>query len=193
VFERSNGKYARGFDSNSLDLERRVGMQQWRILLWVVALGLWAGAIVGGCSSKKEKEEEKEEEEVKAGAISLMNVSAICKGCVMYADAHEQMIPNSLEDIKSFLGGRIMLESPREPENFDGPGYIYVTALGGKKFGQFYPPHEYVIVYENPAFCPDFINVGFLDGHCESMTLPSFRKSLEATYKKLGEPMPDGI
>jgi len=170
-------------------------MKRWRILSCVVAMGLLVGAMSSGCSSKNEetREEKEEKEKTMASDASLFNIRVICRASVLYADAHQQSIPNSLEDIKSFLGGRIMLESPREPENFDGPGYIYVTALGGKKFGQFYPPHEYVIVYENPAFCPDFINVGFLDGHCESMTLPSFRKSLEATYKKLGEPMPDGI
>ncbi len=49
------------------------------------------------------------------------------------------------------------------------------------------------MVYENPAFCEDTINVGFLDGYCEVMTLAAFRKALEDTYKKLGEPMPEGI
>ncbi|MHC4545719.1 MAG: hypothetical protein ACYTDW_12570 [Planctomycetota bacterium] len=167
-------------------------MKRLRVLLWVLALGLLVGPLGVGCSSKKEKEEKEKEQKEKAIAVSLVNVRAICRGCVAYADAHEQRIPNSLEDIKSFLGGMIMLKSPRQPEDFDGPGYIYVKALGGRDFRKFRPAYEYVIVYENPAFCEDYINVGFLDGHEERMTLPAFRKALEDTYKKLGQPMPEG-
>lgn len=167
-------------------------MRQWRTLLWVVALGLLAGPIGNGCSSKKEKQEEEEQKKM-ASDVSLFNIRVICKGCVLYADAHEQKIPNGLEDINSFLSGGGMLESPRKPKDFAGPSYIYVKALGGRKLNDFKSPHEYVIVYENPAFCKDYINVGFLDGHEEKMTLSAFRKMLEETYKKLGEPMPEGI
>lgn len=168
-------------------------MKLQRILLWVLALGLLVGPLDVGCSSKKEKEEEKEKAKEKAIAVSLVNVRAICRGCVLYADSHEQRIPNSLAELKSFLGGMIMLESPRQPKDFDGPGYIYVKALGGRDLRKFRPAHEYVIVYENPAFCQDYINVGFLDGHEERMPLAAFRQALEDTYKKLGEPMPEGI
>jgi prepilin-type processing-associated H-X9-DG protein len=170
-------------------------MKHRRILLWVLALGLLLGPLGGGCSSKKEKEEqeEKEKKQTMARDVSLFNVRAICRGCVAYADAHEQKIPNSLEELKSFLGGRIMLKSPRQPEDFEGPGYIYVKALGGKDLRKFRPAYEYVIVYENPAFCQDYINVGFLDGHEEKMTLEAFRQALQNTYKKLGEPMLEGI
>jgi prepilin-type processing-associated H-X9-DG protein len=168
-------------------------MKRWRILLWVLALGLLVAPIGTGCSSKKENEEQEQEEKKMASDVSLVNVRAICRGCVLYADAHEQKIPNSLEELKSFLGGRIMLESPRQPQDFDGPGYIYVKALGGRDFRKFRPAHEYVIVYENPAFCRDYINVGFLDGHEEKMTLPAFRQALQNTYKKLGKPVPEGI
>lgn len=163
-------------------------MKQWQILLWVFALGLLVGPLGVGCSSKKKEKEEKEKER----AISLINVRVICRGCVKYAYAHEGKIPNGLEEIKSFLGGMIMLESPRQPEDFDGPGYIYVKALAGKNLNKFKRSYEYVIVYENPAFCEDYVNVGFLDGHEEMMTLEAFRQALEDTYKKLGVPMPEG-
>jgi prepilin-type processing-associated H-X9-DG protein len=168
-------------------------MKRWRILLWVLAVGLPVVVPGVGCSSKEETEEQEQEKKEKAIAVSLVNVRAICRGCVMYADSHEQKIPGSLEELKTFLGGRIMLKSPRQPEDFDGPGYIFVKVLGGKDMRKFRPAYEYVIVYENPAFCQDYINVGFLDGHEEKMTLPAFRKSLQETYQKLGEPVPDGI
>lgn len=159
-------------------------MKRWQILLWVFALGLLVGPLDVGCSSKKKEEEER--------AISLINVRVICRGCVKYANAHEGKIPNGLEELKSFLGGMIMLESPRQPEDFDGPGYIYVEALAGRNLNKFKRPFEYVIVYENPAFCEDYVNVGFLDGHEEMMTFEAFRQALEDTYKKLGVPMPEG-
>ncbi|NIP23838.1 MAG: hypothetical protein GWN67_03590 [Phycisphaerae bacterium] len=169
-------------------------MHQWRILLWVIALGLLVGITGGGCSSKQEetREEKEEKEKTMASDVSLFNVRVICRASVLYADAHQQSIPTSMEDIKSFLKGGIMMESPKKPKDFDGPSYIFVKALDGKKLNDFKAPHEYVLVYENPAFCVDYINVGFLDGHEEKMTLATFRKALEGTYKKLGEPMPAG-
>ena len=170
-------------------------MKRWRILLWALALGLLAGPIGGGCSSKKEKAEQEQEEKKQTMErdVSLFNVRAICRGCVAYADSHEQKIPGSLEELKTFLGGRIMLKSPRQPEDFDGPGYIFVKVLGGRDIRKFRPAYEYVIVYENPAFCQEYINVGFLDGHEEKMTLPAFRQALQETYQKLGEPVPEEI
>jgi hypothetical protein len=107
-------------------------MKRWQILLWVLALGLLVGPVGTGCSSKKDEEEEEEKKNM-ASDVSLFNVRVICRGCVLYADAHEQKIPNSLEELKSFLGGRIMLKSPRQPKDFDGPGYIYMKSLGGNK------------------------------------------------------------
>jgi prepilin-type processing-associated H-X9-DG protein len=153
-----------------------------------------AGAMGSGCSSKEEETQGEKEEKEKAMAsdVSLFNIRAICRASVLYADAHQQSIPASMEDIKSFLKGGIMMESPKKPKDFDGPSYIFVKALSGKKLNDFKAPHEYVIVYENPGFCEDYINVGFLDGHEEKMTLAAFRKALEGTYKKLGEPMPAG-
>jgi len=170
-------------------------MKRWRILSCVVAMGLLVGAMSSGCSSKNEetREEKEEKEKTMASDASLFNIRVICRASVLYADAHQQSIPNSLEDIKSFLNGGIMMESPKKPKDFDGPSYIFVKALTGRKLNEFKAPHEYVLVYENPAFCLDYINVGFLDGHEEKMTLAAFRKALEGTYKKLGEPMPDGI
>jgi len=156
-------------------------MKRWQILFCVFALGLLVGLLGIGCSSKKD-----------VSIASWRNVKDICIGCITYADAHKGKIPNSLEDIKPYMKGGTLPESPRKPKDFDGPSYVYVEALAGKNFNEFKRPFEYVIVYENPAFCQDEISVGFLDVHILKMTLPAFRQALEDTYKKLGVPMPEG-
>jgi len=170
------------FHLSDLGRERRIRMKRRQILLWVFVLGLLVGLPGVGCSSKKD-----------VSTASLLNVKDICIGCITYSDAHKGKIPNSLEDIKPYMKGGIVPESPRKPNDFDGPSYIYVEALAGKNFNEFKRPFEYVMVYENPAFCEDEISVGFLDVHVLKMTLETFRQALEDTYKKLGVPMPEGI
>lgn len=123
--------------------------------------------------------------------VSQSNIKQICIGCIMYAGENQDKLPSSLQDIKLYIGGEDALESPRKPKGFPGPSYLYVEALAGKKMGQLKFPEEVVIVYENPAFSGNEINVGFADGHCEKMPLSIFRRRLEDTYKQLGQPMPD--
>jgi hypothetical protein len=122
--------------------------------------------------------------------VSLSNIRQISMGCIMYAEDQGKM-PANLQDIKSYIGDERTLESPQKPKDFPGPSYIYVDALAGKKMDELKFPEEIVIIYENPAFSSDEINVGFLDGHCEKMTQFAFRKVLEETYKQLGQPMPN--
>ena len=48
-----------------------------------------------------------------------------------------------------------------------------------------------ILVYENPEFCSDKINVLFLDSHVQAMKADEFLRELEATYKRLGRKMPE--
>ena len=163
-------------------------MKRCPILLCVFALALLAGSLGSGCSKK----EKKLKELVEVSAVRLFNIRNLAIACIKYEYAHEEdRIPNSLQDVKAYMPDGTIPESPGKPEDFDGPSYILVQPLAGKKFGQFSPSHKYVIVYENPAFCTVEINVGFLDGHYMKMTLPAFRQALEDTYKLLGLPMPE--
>jgi prepilin-type processing-associated H-X9-DG protein len=50
---------------------------------------------------------------------------------------------------------------------------------------------EIIVVYENPQFCKDGVNVGFLDGHVMFMKPAEFKKVIEETYKRLNKPMPE--
>lgn len=79
-----------------------------------------------------------------------------------------------------------ILESPRKPKNFEGPSYIYVPVEKMNMDGA----EKIVVVYENPEFCKDGVNAGFLDGHVELVKPEAFKKTLEQTYKRLEKPMP---
>jgi len=77
------------------------------------------------------------------------------------------------------------LESPSKPKDFDGPSYIYISGQNTSM------PPDNILVYENPEFCSDKINVLFIDTHVEAMKPHGFLRELEATYKRLGREMPD--
>ena len=51
-------------------------------------------------------------------------------------------------------------------------------------------PHS-IVLYENPEFCTDQIDVLFADGHVEAMKPEAFRRELKATYERLGKEMPE--
>ncbi len=148
----------------------------------LVAVGAGVGALIPTAMSARSNAQ---------GAVSLTNVRQICTGCIMYAHENQGKLPATLQEIKSYIGGEEVLESPRKPPSFAGPSYIYVEALAGKKMDQLKYPEVIVIVYENPAYCRDNIIVGFLDGHSEKVTLSIFKQKLEYTYQQLGQPMPD--
>jgi prepilin-type processing-associated H-X9-DG protein len=103
----------------------------------------------------------------------------------MHAQDRDGRFADALEDIESYLASPSVLRSPRKPDDFDGPSYIYIA---GQTMTM--SPGN-VLVYENPEFCDDRINVLFLDGHVESMTEKAFVEALEATYERLDRRAPE--
>jgi len=121
-----------------------------------------------------------------ANQASAMNLRGIGKACLIYANDYEDKFPPNLQELveKVELSPRT-LESPRKPKGFDGPSYIYIS-------GQTITVNPgNILVYENPEFCSDKINVLFVDNHVAPMKPDSFLQKLEATYKRLGREMPD--
>lgn len=118
--------------------------------------------------------------------VSGTNLSAIGKACLIYANDYEEKFPPNLQELveKVELSPKC-LESPRKPKDFDGPSYIYIS---GQSPVRDHPGN--IIVYENPEFCSDKINVLFLDSHVQAMKPDEFLRELEATYKRLGRKMP---
>ncbi len=126
--------------------------------------------------------------------VSANHIRNILLGLIMYADAHDNKLPASInEELMKNMGidskekFQEMLESPQKPKNFNGPSYIYVPIEKMDMKGA----DKIIILYENPEFCTDGVNVGFLDGHVEFMKPESFKKALESSYKLIGKPMPE--
>ncbi|MEN6333744.1 MAG: DUF1559 domain-containing protein, partial [Phycisphaerales bacterium] len=117
-------------------------------------------------------------------AVSMNNLKQIGLAMHMYADSHDGKFPSDLDAVKSYLANSAIPESPRKPRDFDGPSYIYIPDQGQDG----YPGN--IVAYENPEFAGDWIVALFLDGHIEKMTPDRFQSELEATYEKLGRPMP---
>lgn len=120
-----------------------------------------------------------------ARRVSSMNdLKQMGLALFMYAQDHDGRFADALEDIESYLASPSILESPRKPDDFDGPSYIYIAG----QTTTMSPAN--VLVYENPEFCDDRITVLFLDGHVEAMSPDAFVEAVEATYERLGRPVP---
>ena len=106
---------------------------------------------------------------------------------MMYADENEGKLPERIEQAHDYYNDSKILDSPLKPGGFDGPSYIYVK---GHSLSVESAARQ-IVVYENPEYLPDEINVLFLDGHVERMKRDRFIETLEATYKQLGREMPE--
>jgi len=116
---------------------------------------------------------------------SASNLNLIGKACLIYANDNNDRLPPNLQVLaeKGYLKADA-LESPRKPKDFEGPSYIYVSGL------TITMPPDSILVYENPEFCSNVINVLFMDAHVQAMKPDEFLRRLEATYKRLGREMP---
>jgi prepilin-type processing-associated H-X9-DG protein len=117
---------------------------------------------------------------------SEANLSGIGKACLIYANDHEDKLPPDLQTlVKEVELSPKALESKRKPKDFNGPSYIYIP---GQSVSM--QPGN-IVVYENPEFCADGVNVLFLDTHVEFMKPDAFRRELKETYERLGKPAPE--
>lgn len=117
--------------------------------------------------------------------VVIANLKQIGVALHMYAQEHQGEWPADLEQAKSYLGSSRVLESPRKPKDFSGPSYLYVRGQPQK------PDPQNVMVYENPEYCTENIDVLFADGRVEAMKPDAFRRALQATYDRLGKEMPE--
>ena len=118
---------------------------------------------------------------------SARNLSTIGKALLIYANDYEDRYPLNLQELveKAELSPKY-LESPLKPQGFDGPSYIYIAGQSTRTS----KPGD-ILVYENPAFCSDKINVLFNDNHVEAMKPAKFLEKLQETYNRLGREMPE--
>jgi hypothetical protein len=118
--------------------------------------------------------------------VSATNLKSIGMAMMIYANDYDDKFPPNIEVLveKCELSPKI-LESKRKPKGFTGPSYIYIT---GQDVSM-YPGN--IVVYENPAYCTDGINVLFLDSHVQWMKTDEFLRELKETYQKLGREMPE--
>ena len=117
---------------------------------------------------------------------SAQNLRLIGLACLRYAKDYDDKFPPNLQVlVEKYDLSPEDLKSPLKPEGFDGPSYIYVEGQNTKM-----EPGN-ILVYENPAFCTDMINVFLLDSHVQVMRPNEFLRELEVTYKRLGREMPE--
>jgi len=128
---------------------------------------------------------QKMQQQQKAISSPDRNLRTIGKACLIYANDYDDKFPPNLQDLaqKTDLSPETF-ESPRKPKGFVGPSYIYIAGQNTSM-----NPTN-ILVYENPEFCSDVIDVLFLDSHVEAMKPDEFLRKVEATYKRLGRKMP---
>ena len=117
---------------------------------------------------------------------SASNLSSIGKAMVIYANDYNDVYPADLKELVEKGGlSQKSLESPRKPRDFNGPSFIYIAGQNAIM------PPDNILVYENPEFCRDGVNVLFNDAHVEFVEPAEFKKAIEETYKRLNKPMPE--
>ncbi len=114
------------------------------------------------------------------------NLAGIGKGCLIYANDHDDQFPPNLEVLvdDEYIPAKT-LESKRRPKDFDGPSYVYVS---GQTVAM-YPGN--IVAYEDTRYCMEGVNVLFLDSHVEFMKPDDFRRELKETYERLDREMPE--
>lgn len=118
--------------------------------------------------------------------VSATNLSGIGKALVVYANDYDGKYPPDLETlVKTADLSPKMLESKRKPKDFTGPSYIYITGQSALMDA------GNIVVYENPKFCKDGVNVLHNDTHVEFMKREKFIEALKETYERLGREMPE--
>ncbi|MCP4452227.1 MAG: hypothetical protein GY809_12250 [Planctomycetes bacterium] len=130
--------------------------------------------------------------EVLANRIkSGTQLSGIGKAMLIYANDHDDVLPPDLESLVSEaeLHPRLLV-SPRKPEGFVGPSYIYIAGQDIAGSSTSINPNN-VLAYENPDYCQGGINVLYLDSHVAWETPDRFMQELAATYNRLGRSMPN--
>jgi prepilin-type processing-associated H-X9-DG protein len=118
--------------------------------------------------------------------VSGSHLASIGKVFIIYANDNNDVYPPDLKTLveKADLSPKC-LESSRKPKDFTGPSFTYIPGQNSMMDA------GNVLVYENPEFCRDGVNVLFNDGHVEFMKPEEFKKAFEETYKRLGKPAPE--
>jgi hypothetical protein len=125
--------------------------------------------------------------ELAGRTVSGTNLSGIGKACIVYAnDDPEGKFPPNLEILieKEYCAAS-QFESPLKPKGFEGPSYIYIAGQTAAM-----DPGN-ILLYENPAYCYEGVNVVYLDTHVQWMRQAEFMKALKETYERLGRAMPE--
>jgi prepilin-type processing-associated H-X9-DG protein len=108
--------------------------------------------------------------------------------CIIYANDNDGKFPTELNILITEMDiASDTLESPLKPSYSAEPDYILVPGLTTES------PPDSILVYTNPAFLCNEINVAYVDGHVEKLNKDAFIKQLERTYKNLNKPMPDVV
>ena len=125
--------------------------------------------------------------ELAGRTVSGTNLNGIGKACIVYAnDDPEGRFPPNLEILieKDYCTAK-QFESPLKPKGFEGPSYIYIAGQTAAM-----DPGN-ILVYENPAYCYEAVNVVYLDTHVQWLRQAEFLDVLKRTYERLGRAVPE--
>lgn len=125
----------------------------------------------------------KKAREVAKRTGSAANMTEVWTACCIYAYEHQEKLPPSLELLVE--QGYLQAKQLRAPgDSGAGASYKYVTGLNLKT----QEPSKTVMIYESwPGMNPDGVNVLFLDGHIELMSIDKLETLLEETRNRISQ------
>jgi len=111
--------------------------------------------------------------------MAMSNIRQLIQGCVMYANDHQGVWPDKLDDVtEKYLGGnKAVLKNPAHPE-MDTP-FVYLKPGDVKK-----NPQNRVVIYESVDAKSPYVSTGFADGHVETLSRSQFEAKLKEAEAK---------
>jgi len=100
-------------------------------------------------------------------AACLSHVRQCTLACQMYAQDHDTALPNSLDDVKKYLGNEAMVEQVLHCPTAKGAAIRYELVNPGKRLADLGLPEKTVIIRETKDNHRGKHAVGYADGHVE--------------------------
>ncbi|MBN1512222.1 MAG: hypothetical protein JXB13_09430 [Phycisphaerae bacterium] len=124
--------------------------------------------------------------ELSKRTVSGANVRGVVTCCKIYANENDDKFPPNMQvliDTGEMTPRQLVNPRVRNADAKDH--YIYIPGHTEAS------PPDLVVIYENPAYVDEGINIGYVDGHVEFVRGEAALERVRDTYKRMGLEVPE--